>query len=244
MVSIRERQIEGLYIREYLPEKTAKQNRAVLFLHGYPGQQKNYDLAEHLALQGFDCLVMHYRGVWKSEGRYSLAAIYEDVERILKYIESLGFSQDRISLVGTSLGGFVALEMLARHPELDKLILLAPFIHIEHDAEKLKAGAAFLYSITKPAIKNYDYESLLKDLKTVEKLYNPLHKLNRIDGKKILIIHGVDDKICPIEGARNLKTRFKSPAKLIQLQEENHFLHLRETVFDYCHLFLKAGRVA
>ena len=238
MITIEEKKIEGLYLREYSPKTSSI---SVLFLHGYPGAQKNYDIAEHLALKGYRVFVMHYRGVWKSEGKYSLLSIYPDVEKILAYIQGLGFSEERIALIGTSWGGFVALEIFARHPNLYKVILLSPFTNIDPDEEKLKKGAEFLYSVTKPAIKNYEKEELLKDLKIVQKEYNPLDHLSKLDGKKVLMIHGIKDQVCPIESTLQLKSKFNGLSRLFQLQDQDHFLHTRELLFEYCEVFLNSS---
>lgn len=239
VISIHQKNVQGLYLREFFPQPSENRQKAVLFLHGYPGNQKNYDLAEHLAFSGFRCFVMHYRGAWKSEGQYSLLSIYRDVELMLKNMEEEGFSRDEISLIGVSWGGFVALEILARNPALFKVILVAPFINIDHDEKKLQAGAEFLSSITKPGIKNYEREQIIKDLKVIQKEYNPLDKINLIDGRKILIIHGSKDQICPIKYSIRLKSQFKEPARLYQLTKEDHFIHERELLYEFCSTFLK-----
>lgn len=230
--------MDGLYLREYLPEIPDSSKNAVLFLHGYPGSQKNYDIAEHLALKGFHGWVMHYRGAWQSEGQYSLLSIYKDVELVLNAIQKSGYALDQISLIGASWGGYVALEILARNPNLYKVICLAPFINLAVDDEAIEQGAQFLYSITKPSIRNYDKNQIVADLKVISREFNPATKANTIDGTKVLIIHGENDTICPIEHTVKLKEAFKNPARLIRLPDQDHFLHTREVLFDFCYRFL------
>ena len=239
MITIQEKYVDELYLREYIPEQYLFSKNIVLFLHGYPGSQKNYDIAEHLALKGFHCFVMHYRGAWRSQGKYSLVSIYKDVNLILDHLKERGFDRDHISLVGASWGGFVALEILAQNPNLKKGVLLAPFINMGNDEKTLLAGAEFLYSITKPSIKNYEKEELISDLKTVQKNYNPISKLSEIDGKNVLIIHGTNDNICPIENSVKLKSLFKTDARFYRLEGQDHFLNTREMLFDFCYMFLK-----
>ena len=41
----------------------------VLLLHGFPGNEKNLDLAQDLRADGFNVLFFHYRGAWGSEKR-------------------------------------------------------------------------------------------------------------------------------------------------------------------------------
>ncbi|MBI3018439.1 MAG: alpha/beta hydrolase [Deltaproteobacteria bacterium] len=243
MITIEETKVDGLYIRQYFPARPLFSANKVLFFHGYPGSQKNYDLAEHLALKGFECYVWHYRGAWKSEGLYSLVSNYKDSETVLNFLQKKDYGRDSVSLVGASWGGFVALEMFARNPDLKKVVLLAPFINMGSDEKALQTGVRFLYSITKPAIRNYEKEDIEKDLRIIEREYNPLKKsfnaLADLDGSKVLIIHGENDTICPIEYSVKIKSLFKTPARLYQLDGQDHFLHTRETVFDFCFSFLK-----
>jgi len=88
----------------------------VVLLHGYPGNEKNLDLAQVLRRAGWNVLFFHYRGAWGSEGTYSVGNSLEDVESALAFLRSEESQAERrvdpgrIALVGHSLGGFLALE--------------------------------------------------------------------------------------------------------------------------------------
>jgi len=88
----------------------------VVLLHGYPGNEKNLDLAQVLRRAGINVLFFHYRGSWGSEGTYSFGHCLEDVESALAFLRSEESRAERrvdprrIALVGHSLGGFLALE--------------------------------------------------------------------------------------------------------------------------------------
>src|SRR4051794_10355249 len=45
----------------------------VLFLHGYPGNERNLDLAQAVRRAGFDAIYIDYRGNWGSGGTFSFA---------------------------------------------------------------------------------------------------------------------------------------------------------------------------
>lgn len=79
----------------------------VLLLHGIPGCEKNYDLAQDLRRAGFHVLSFHYSGSWGSDGDYSLTHDLEDADTVLDFIlqnESYGFDKEHIYAVGHSLG--------------------------------------------------------------------------------------------------------------------------------------------
>lgn len=94
----------------------------VLLLHGYPGDENNYDLAHAFQRAGFTAVTFHYRGTWGSEGRFSLCRVLEDVTAALDFIEAHSgeeayrFDARRLLLAGHSMGGFAALETAARDP--------------------------------------------------------------------------------------------------------------------------------
>lgn len=101
----------------------------VLLLHGIPGCEKNYDLAQALRQAGFHVLTFHYSGSWGSDGDYSLAHDLEDAHTALDFIlndERFGFDKSRIYAVGHSLGGFVCGQLSASRPEIRKAVLLTP----------------------------------------------------------------------------------------------------------------------
>lgn len=239
MIQIGEKYLGDIYLREYFPKVPKPSSNAVLFLHGYPGSQKNYDLAEELALKGFRCFVMHYRGAWKSKGQYSLYGNLKDSEMVLEHIQSEGYKKENINLIGASWGGFMAMMLLVRHTSLRKIILLAPFINLSSHPEAFEKGVDFLASITKPSIQNYERQALASDLKRLLEEYNPLPKLSGINGSKVLIIHGANDTICPIKYSMELKSMFQTPASLVKLEDQDHFLHTRELLFEQCSKFLR-----
>lgn len=100
-----------------------------LLLHGIPGCERNFDLAQALRRAGFHVLTFHYSGSWGSDGTYSLAHDLEDAETALDFIlrdETFGFDKDRVFAVGHSLGGFVCGQLTARRPEIRAGALLMP----------------------------------------------------------------------------------------------------------------------
>jgi pimeloyl-ACP methyl ester carboxylesterase len=59
---------------------------ALLFLHGFPGNEQNLDLAQAVRRAGFDVLTLHYRGAWGSPGAFSFAHALEDSDAALAFL--------------------------------------------------------------------------------------------------------------------------------------------------------------
>ncbi|MHA7816608.1 MAG: alpha/beta hydrolase family protein [Pseudohaliea sp.] len=85
----------------------------VLLLHGFPGNERNFDLAQRFRRAGFNSVFFHYRGAWGAEGNYSIGGQQEDVAAVLRHLRTraaeLRVDPERLTLLGHSLGGFTAL---------------------------------------------------------------------------------------------------------------------------------------
>jgi pimeloyl-ACP methyl ester carboxylesterase len=87
----------------------------VVFLHGYPGNERNLDLAQAVRREGYDAVYFDYRGLWGSGGTFSFANSLEDVKNIVDWVRApeqvarFHFDPRRIAIVGHSFGGWLAL---------------------------------------------------------------------------------------------------------------------------------------
>jgi pimeloyl-ACP methyl ester carboxylesterase len=92
----------------------------VVFLHGYPGNEKNLDLAQAVRRAGFDALYFDYRGTWGSGGTFSFAHGLEDAQTVLAWVRANAakyhFDPRHIAIVGHSFGGWVALLTAPHEP--------------------------------------------------------------------------------------------------------------------------------
>jgi uncharacterized protein len=105
----------------------------VLLLHGFPGNERNFDLAHLYRRAGFNTAVFHYRGSWGSEGNFSFANSLEDVGSALEFLRSpevadkYRIDTQRVALVGHSMGGWIALMVAARDLSLCTVISICGF---------------------------------------------------------------------------------------------------------------------
>ena len=94
----------------------------VLLLHGFPGNEKNLDLAQEIRRAGWNVAFFHYRGAWGSEGNFSFSSGIKDVAAMLAYLRAnsdrLRIDPARLSLIGHSMGGFMAIQGAANDPDV------------------------------------------------------------------------------------------------------------------------------
>jgi len=97
---------------------------AVILLHGFPGNEKNLDLAQDMRRAGWDVLYFNYRGSWGTPGDFSFTHGIEDVASAIAYlrrpevVKQLRLDAARIVLIGHSMGGFMAVQGTAADPTI------------------------------------------------------------------------------------------------------------------------------
>jgi pimeloyl-ACP methyl ester carboxylesterase len=88
----------------------------VVLLHGFPGNERNLDLAQDIRRAGWDVLYFDYRGSWGSPGDFSFSHGIEDTAAAIDYLRSpamakiLRLDPARMVLIGHSMGGFMAVQ--------------------------------------------------------------------------------------------------------------------------------------
>ncbi len=111
----------------------ASPHPTILLLHGIPGNERNFDLAQVLRRAGWNTAVFHYRGSWGSHGTYSFTHVLEDTRAALAYLrsddarEKLRVDPNKIVVVGHSLGAFAALTTTANDPQIRAAASIALF---------------------------------------------------------------------------------------------------------------------
>ncbi|WP_263352344.1 alpha/beta hydrolase family protein [Acidicapsa acidisoli] len=96
----------------------------VIVLHGFPGNEKNLDLAQSIRRAGWNAIFFDYRGSWGSPGSFSFANSIEDTVAAIAYLRDpanatrLRTDPKRIALVGHSMGGFMAAYAGAQDPAI------------------------------------------------------------------------------------------------------------------------------
>jgi len=86
----------------------------VMLLHGFPGNEKNLDLAQAIRRAGWDVIFFNYRGSWGTSGAFSFSHAIEDTAAAIAYVRvpanavKLRANPNRIVLIGHSMGGFMA----------------------------------------------------------------------------------------------------------------------------------------
>ncbi len=101
-----------------------QKHSTLLLLHGWPGNERNLDLAQIVRAHGWNVIYFNYRGSWGSQGNFSFENCVQDVINLVsfcnKYQDSLQIDTSNIVLFGHSMGGWVCLKALQQLPTVKK----------------------------------------------------------------------------------------------------------------------------
>ena len=100
-----------------------------ILLHGLPGIEKHLDIAYGLRDLGWNCLYLHFRGCWGSEGTFSLAGLADDTRAAVEWVlKHPSVDKDHIALIGGSTGSYPALVCGAAEPRIRAIVGVSPLI--------------------------------------------------------------------------------------------------------------------
>lgn len=172
----------------------------VVLLHGYPGNEKNLDIAQLLRRSGFNILFFHYRGSWGSQGQFSMLNYGEDIEAALKFLRS-NHAQYRVdtkhlSLLGHSAGGYAALVGGAADADLECVAgMAAANFAVESDAQWQDFAR---YTDNLIMLAGYSGKQALRELREHKSLFDTRLVSAGLRGKSVLLIAGKEDKVVPM----------------------------------------------
>ncbi len=169
----------------------------ILFLHGNAGNASHrLDDADRLRSLGANVLLLEYRGYGLSEGRPSEDGVYADAEAALEYLlKERGRRLGHIVVYGRSLGSAVAVH-LARDRALAGVVLVSPFT----------SGRDMAPFIAKPLAGG---------------IFDSYEKISRLKCP-LLVIHGDDDTLIPIEMGRRLFDRATVEKRFVVIRGAGH----------------------
>jgi alpha-beta hydrolase superfamily lysophospholipase len=117
-------------------KRTGRPRGMILVVHGLGEHAGRYvKVAMHLTKQGFDCVTYDLRGHGKSEGRRGAIRQPDDhLDDLTLVIDAVrrAHPQNRLFLLGHSMGGQVAAQLVARrYRPVDGLILSSPALAVK-----------------------------------------------------------------------------------------------------------------
>lgn len=167
---------------------------------------------------GYDFIMIDYRGFGKSRGKRSQKKVFNDANYIYKWLTQ-SYSEDKIVIYGRSLGSGIAARVASwNNPRM--LILDSPYYSFYYNVNR------YLFFTPLKWLLKYDMRTDLY-LKTAT---FPIH-----------IIHGTNDKLITFKQSEKLKALYPEKITLHPIQDGKHndlpdFPEFFEILYDILYL--------
>jgi fermentation-respiration switch protein FrsA (DUF1100 family) len=173
----------------------------VLFFHGNAGHiGYRSGKVRPLLDRGFGVLLVAWRGYSGNDGSPSEAGLYADGRAALRFLDDKGIAEEKRVFYGESLGSGVAVE-LASHGHGGALVLEAPYTSLP------RVGASHYPVFPVRLLMRDRFDSVTK----VGRIFLPM-----------LIFHGDEDRIIPVEFGRSLFAAANEPKQGVFITGAEH----------------------
>ncbi len=220
----------------YLPENAKLPYPALCLCHGIPsGQPSTSDdrgypgLAERFCTAGFITMIFSFRGAGQAQGNLDMLGWTRDLKAAIDYLSSLEeVDRSRLHLLGSSGGAAVSVYVTANDPRVSSLVTFACPADFGFMADKKRATATIDRFRSIGLIRDADFppseDEWLDGFNTVA----PLHCIDRISPRPLMLIHGDKDDLVPVEHAYKLYEKATEPKELFIIPGAGHRLRLEE----------------
>jgi dipeptidyl aminopeptidase/acylaminoacyl peptidase len=200
--------ISGIF---HLPDK--ENSPCVIASHGLfssKDSEKYIALGERLAREGMGMFRFDFRGCGESEGRMEESTVsgrIVDLGSAIQFVMSFPRVENRIGLLGSSLGGYISLMKAFMEEKIRAVVIWSTPFHL--DGLKSQKSREDMPKLGKV---------FFKDL--------PKHRLHPLLNKisNCLVIHGERDELVPADQAWEIFNSLGSPKEIHVIEGANHRL--------------------
>jgi hypothetical protein len=177
-----------------------KPKETVIMLHGLPGNDNQFDIAQSIRRTGRNVIHFNYRGSWGSQGDFLYSHSLEDLNEVIKYLSTaenskrLRIDTNAFVVLGRSYGGGIALIQGSKNKNVTKIIAIS----------SMNAGARFnpITDLSElSGWKNYlarqvmlevNPNTFLQEMLDNKEKYNVVTYKSQLKDKKVLLIEATE----------------------------------------------------
>jgi len=234
---------EAMNAIAYVPAGPGPHPVAIL-LHGFPGNERNLDLAHTLRRGGWNVVFFHYRGAWGSAGVFSFGNALEDVGAVIARVREPQWAADhradpeRIVLVGHSMGGFMAIAGATESPAVRCVVALAPADLSRAAPDDLlgpvaREAARRLDAMAAGRLAGTSGMALVTELYAERDRFDPMQRVAGLGDRPVLVVAGSRDRVVPLYGQKRFVDAVNENggrARLVVLDADHAFSSQRITL--------------
>ncbi|MCZ6623879.1 MAG: alpha/beta fold hydrolase [Deltaproteobacteria bacterium] len=199
---------------------------AVILCHGMESNKESgklVSLSRMLTERGILALRFDFAYAGESSGKFeeiTYSGEVEDLQAAFKFM--LRYQIRKIAILGSSMGGTVALLFAAKEKRVTTLVTIAAPLHPENITERL---------LTQEEVKQWRQEGFATyhGRRINASFLDDLQQINIPEAAKkiscpVLVIHGDADETVPVEDAYELHSQLTSPKRICILKGADHRL--------------------
>ncbi len=233
----------------YIPGEDANRYAAVLMCHGIsagpytPGDRSWPVLAEKFTKAGFVTMIFNFRGAGLSQGNFDILGWARDLKKALDFLLKIdAIDGRRIYILGSSAGASVGIYVAAHDSRIAGLVSLAcpaTFNFIRDNQPQ----AVLQHFREVGIIKDKNFPPSIEDWLDNFDSAAPIHWVDKISPRPLLLMHGDRDDVVPVEQAYQLYGMAHEPKEFVIIQGAGHRLRLVERAVDLALSWLKKQSV-
>lgn len=211
-----------------------------IFCHGFPGEEKNRDIAESLFKRGFSTSVIKYRGVEDSTGEFSFSGATYDIKRSIDALkENYPFIDENSAIIGYSYGGLFSVNVAKDTPSIRNMVAISPVVDLNDFINDNDLETFFDNSVKKvrgrPNQWLYEQQELLafsnptdsfiymSPYETNSRNLNvPQTMIEHLSLDNLLVVHGTEDKEVRPKHGKTLYAQAKCNKEFHAVHGANH----------------------
>lgn len=213
---------DGLKLSAWYIPPRVDVGAAVIFVHGLGSNRGSLlNQAAMLAEQGYGAVLFDLRAHGHSEGHKSSWGVTEvkDVEAALAFLQTQpAVDPGKISLIGHSMGGAIAIRAAALHPEIQRVVVESVYTNFDDNQARLTVSFARLPAWTAPLIMRWAEWIAGVDSSQLA----PLQEVASLAPRPVLFIQGGRDKTVHVSNGTALYKTAVSPKDRLLIPNAGH----------------------
>jgi len=242
-------EVDGLKLAGelYIPHPVNSPAPALCICHGIPAAphdpaDRGYAvLAQRFCSAGFITLIFNFRGAGRSQGNLDMIGWSHDLQAAIDFLSSLKeVDKTCLCLLGFSGGAAVSVYVAAHDPRVSLLATCACPAEFTSLMKKEEIHSAIQHFREIGAIRDADFPSSAEGWLDGFETISPIHWIDSISPRPLLLVHGDADEVVPLEHAHRLYQKAEEPRELVIIPNALHRLRLEEAAMAAVLNWLKA----